>query len=362
MTSRPTICILTGTLNAFAGAERMTAVLGNALAEQGYRVFVLSLWDRTSVFSLHASVSHHALFEQRPSFKRAYRSTVLGIRRFVRQHNIDVLIEVDTMLTLFTVPATLGLKVRRIAWEHCHFDEDLGRKTRRAARWLAAHSCQAVVVLTERDRARWITALHPRSTVTCIGNALPFAMPEPPASCSERTVLAVGRLVPVKGFDVLLHAWAHVAPRARGWSLDIVGEGAEREALETLRRTLKLDSVRFLGAHPDIADDYRRASVFCLSSRYEGFGLVLAEAMSFGLPIVSTDCETGPREFLTDRRNALLVPVDAPPVLAEALLALIEDPVLAGRLGRAAREDATRYAPDHIIQQWIALLAAVQRD
>jgi len=363
MTNLPTVCFLTGTLNAFAGAERMTAVIANALAERGYRVFVLSLWDSASVFPLHEGVEHHALFEQRPSFKRAYISTVLGIRRFVREHGIDVLIEVDTMLTLFTLPATLGMKVRRIAWEHCHFDEDLGRRARRVARWLAGRFDDAVVVLTERDRKRWISALRPRSAVTRIPNPLPFPLPAEPAPRSRNTVLAIGRLIPTKGFDTLLRAWALLAPRAPEWTLVIVGEGQERQALESLRHELALEGcVSFTGAHANVEDDYRSASIFCLSSRYEGFGLVLAEAMAFGLPIVSTDCETGPRELLNHGQNALCVPVDSPHSLGEALLALMQDPSLASRLGCAARGDAVQYTVDRIIGHWTPLLGQTRRD
>lgn len=356
MTARPTICFLTGTLNAFAGAERMTAVIANALAERGYRVFVLSLWDRASVFPLHAAVGHHALFEQRPSFKRAYLSTLLGIRRFVRQHAIDILIEVDTMLTLFTAPALLGQGVRRIAWEHCHFDEDLGRKTRRLARWLAGRTNSHLVVLTERDRARWIEGLHPRCKVSCIPNSLPFPSPETPAPRDTKMVLAVGRLTNAKGFDILLNAWAGVVRKAPGWQLTIVGEGEERGALESLRTQLGLDRcVSLPGTHTDIASDYARSAIFCLSSRYEGFGLVLIEAMAHGLPIVSTSCEQGPRELLGPD-DAILVPEDNVEALEKALSDLIASPSTADRLAAQGRQNARHYEIGPIADRWITLL------
>lgn len=357
MNKLPTVCFLTGTLNAFAGAERMTAVIANALAERGYRVFVLSLWDRASVFTLHPALRHHALFDQRPSFKREYFSTVLGVRRFLREHQIDVLVEVDTMLTLFTVPATLGMRVRRIAWEHCHFDEDLGRRSRRVARWLAARCNAAVIVLTERDRNRWVEEFGSRCMVSAVPNPLPFAFPDAPSACQEHTVLAVGRLVPAKGFDLLLHAWRMVVAAHPAWSLRIVGEGEERPALEDLVARLGLgESVQMPGASTDIARHYRQASAFCLSSHYEGFALVLVEAMSFGLPIVSTDCETGPRELIDHDRNGILVPAADPVQLAAALCRVIADEGLRLRLGTEARAVARQFGLAPIIAQWQALL------
>jgi len=358
MSNLPTVCFLTGTLNAFAGAERMTAVIANALSERGYRVFVLSLWDRASVFPLHEGVEHHALFEERPSFKRMYFSTVLGIRRFVREHGIDVLVDVDTMLTLFTLPATLGMKVRRIAWEHCHFDEDLGRSTRRLARRLTARTCEAVVVLTERDRLRWMQALQPRCNVACIANPLPFRFPNGPSPRLGKTVLAMGRLVKAKGFDVLIRAWAIAAAAAPDWNLVIRGEGEERLALTALVRELGLDErVSLPGTCPDASAAYTHASVFCLSSRYEGFGLVLIEAMAFGLPIVSTDCETGPRELIRNGENGILVEAGDPRALAKGLLEVIRDEKLAKALAGNARIVALAYALDDISERWDQLLA-----
>jgi len=360
MSNLPTVCFLTGTLNAFAGAERMTAVIANALAERGYRVFVLSLWDRASVFPLHEGVEHHALFEERPSFKRMYFSTVFGIRRFVREHGIDVLIEVDTMLTLFTLPATFGMKVRRIAWEHCHFDEDLGRRARRVARRLAASTCSTVVVLTERDRQRWLASLGQRCQVKVISNPLPFPFPGVPAKRGSRTVLAVGRLVQAKGFDLLLEAWAQVTPFHPDWHLVIVGEGEERDSLEARKLALGLDqSVSMPGACSHIAAYYENADIFCLSSRYEGFGLVLLEAMAFGLPVVSTDCETGPKEIIRDGLNGLLVATGNPQALTNALLRLIEDESLSDHLASQGRRDAYFHDVGAVRQLWQSLLGSI---
>ncbi|CAG9169587.1 glycosyltransferase family 4 protein [Cupriavidus pampae] len=358
MTTLPTVCFLTGTLNAFAGAERMTAVIANGLAERGYRVLILSLYDRAGVFPLHANVVHHALFEARPSFKREYLATVMGIRRFVRTHEVDVLVEVDTMLTLFTVPATLGLDVRRIAWEHCHFDQDLGRRTRRLARRLAARYDDAVVVLTERDRLRWQQSLHPRSKVVVVPNAIPFPVQPAPVSGDARTVIAVGRLVPEKGFDMLLQAWKIVAPLHPDWKLVIVGEGEERDALARQIRSLGLESaVELPGATQDIGAQYRNASILCMSSRYEGFGLVLVEAMAFGLSVISTNCETGPREIIRDGENGLLVDVDDAAAMAGSIRRLIEDDDLRRHLASNGQSVAQRYDAAVILEAWQSVLA-----
>lgn len=354
------ICFLTGTLGAVGGAERMTATVANAMARRGHRIHVLSLWDPTSCFPLAPEVRHDALFTQRPSFKRHYLTTVARLRRYLHAHRIDVLVEVDTMLSLFTLPATIGLPVRRVAWEHCHFDQDLGKPARRLARRLAARFGSYIVVLTERDRARWQEALGPLQRIRVIPNPLPFDPPAHPAARVQPRVLAVGRLVEAKGFDVLLHAWSRVTAAFPQWRLQIIGEGEARGSLEALCRTLQLEqSVELPGMRSDVEAFYREASIFCLSSRYEGFGLVLIEAMAWGLPVVSTDCETGPKSLLRAGENALTVPVDDARALADALGRLMADGALCDSLASAGRAAAAAYAPEPVLRQWDVLLQEV---
>ncbi|MFC4524128.1 glycosyltransferase family 4 protein [Cupriavidus pinatubonensis] len=352
------VCFFTGTLNAMGGAERMTAVIANALADAGYTVSILSLWDKESCFPLNPAVRHEALFAERRSFKKAYVATVAAIRRYCRDRKVDVLVQVDTMLALFALLATVGMGVEHIAWEHCHFDEDLGRRARRFARRLAARYCKHVVVLTERDRLRWIEALQPRSNVITIPNPLPFPFPGQPAPRTSQTVLAMGRLVDAKGFDVLIRAWQRVSSEAPGWKLVVHGEGEERAALTALIEEVGLqDSVSLPGICLDATEAYRSASIFCLSSRYEGFGLVLIEAMAFGLPIVSTDCETGPRDLLKDADNALLVSAGNAESLAQGLLQLIRKPDEAARIGAIGRERAVDFALQDVAAKWGKLMA-----
>lgn len=357
MTAHKTICFLTGTLNAFAGAERMTTVIANGLAEQGHSVHVISLWDTQSRFPLHSGVVHIALHATRPSFKREYISTVQKLRAYMKERRVDTLIEADTMLAWFTLPATIGLPVRRVAWEHCHYDEDLGKPMRRVARHVAACTHKAVVVLTERDRQRWLEATHPRAQVVVIPNALAFPYPTQPAPRQNTTVLAVGRLTHAKGFDVLLDAWATVLEQHPQWHLEIAGSGEESMALAARVDVLGIGhAVTLREAQTDVQSLYAKASIFCLSSRYEGFGLVLIEAMSYGLPVASTFCETGPRELLRPGVDSLTFPPEDAPAMANAICRLIADASLANRLADGARETARQYALEATLARWHPLL------
>lgn len=368
--SAKTICLFTGTLAAFAGAERATATLANALAARGHRVHVLSLWGHTPVFALAPEVRHHALFAERVAFKHHYLSIVRDVRRYVKAHGIEVMIDVDPMLALYTLPATFGLPIRRIAWEHSTYASDLGRRARRWARALAARRYDAVAVLTDTDREAW-RAHHPhaRAQFVTLPNPLGIAAPaEPPSHDGACCILAVGRLVPEKGFDRLIDAWAKIAASATsaapvdpdvpaaGWQVRIVGDGPLRDALCSQAQALGVgDTVQLLPATADIAQHYAQAAIYCLPSRRESFGLVLLEAQAYALPVAAFAADAGPRALLHDGTDSLIATDGDIGALSAALRRLIDDASLRQQLGLAGYRHAQAFRPDTIAARWEAL-------
>ncbi|MFJ2994542.1 glycosyltransferase family 4 protein [Pandoraea sp. NPDC087047] len=353
-----TICLFTGTLAVFAGAERATATLANALAARGHRVHVLSLWGHRPVFALAPGVKHHAIFAERVAFKHHYLSIVRQVRRYVREHRIETMIDVDPMLALYVVPATLGLRLQRIAWEHSTYASDLGRSARRWARTLAAHRYDALVVLTESDRHAWQTHYpRARAQVVTLPNPLGIAIPDaPPEHGDERSILAVGRLVPEKGFDRLIDAWARIARDTPGWQVTIVGDGPLRDGLLAQARNAGVgDTVKVLPAVSDIAQHYARASIYCLPSRRESFGLVLIEAKAYAVPIVAYAADAGPRALLHHEVDSLVVEDGDIAALAAALSRLIGDAALRRKLGLAGYAHAQHFGADAIAARWEAL-------
>jgi glycosyltransferase involved in cell wall biosynthesis len=175
------------------------------------------------------------------------------------------------------------------------------------------------------------------------------------ADLEAKTVLAAGRLTPQKGFDMLIRAWAQVAPSHPDWKLRICGSGErdDRLARQVAEREL-WGSIEMPGAR-DLSEEMANASIFVLSSRYEGFPLVLLEAMSKSLAVVSFDCPTGPSEVIEDHQNGLLVPARDVDGLAAAITELIEDASLRRRLGPEAGQTALEYTIEAIGPRWEAL-------
>jgi glycosyltransferase involved in cell wall biosynthesis len=215
----------------------------------------------------------------------------------------------------------------------------------------------ALAVLTEADRADYARMLGAaRTRVEQIPNAVP-ELDGGIASPDSRVVVAAGRLTPQKGFDLLIPAFADVARGHPGWQLRIHGAGPQRAELRRLILEHNLySSVFLMGPTAQLGEALAQGSIFVLSSRFEGFGMVIVEAMSKGLAVVSFDCPRGPSEIITDGRDGVLVPGLDVAALGTAIGELAGDRQRRAELGQAAIETARRYDRGAIGARWDALL------
>jgi glycosyltransferase involved in cell wall biosynthesis len=203
-------------------------------------------------------------------------------------------------------------------------------------------------VLTEDAKSDWPEI----NNVVLIPDPLPFRV-ETVSDLSVKRVVSIGRYAYEKGNDLLLQAWAKVEKMCQDWCLDIYGMG-EQTPYRQQMRDLGIDENRchLYGSLSDVKDAYTECSIFTLPSRFEGFGLVIIEAMSYGLPVVAFDCENGPRNILTDGENGCLVrPFDIDEY-AEKLIRLIRDEKLRRQIGTHARKSSQQYEIEDIAHRW----------
>jgi glycosyltransferase involved in cell wall biosynthesis len=189
-------------------------------------------------------------------------------------------------------------------------------------------------------------------------------VPIPDESCrpsAPPTIVAAGRLDRQKGFDLLIDAVAGLdRDRVSGWRVQICGEGVERPALQAQIDRLDLgECVSLVGQVQDMDRRLATASMFVLSSRFEGFPNVLTEAMSWGLPVVAFDCPTGPRELIHDDVNGRLLSPDDVSELSAAIAELIRSPEHRLRMGTEARRSLGRFDPNDIADAWDNLFEEV---
>lgn len=253
------------------------------------------------------------------------------------------------------VAATRRPGLAGIGQEHMNLDSH--RPDMRSELMRCYPKLDVTVLLTEHDRAAFRAALAPGTPLAVIPNAF-TRLPGGRARLDRKTVIAVGRLTPQKGFDLLIPAFAQVVDARPDWSLCICGGGAGRSGLEQSVADHGIsEHVTLLGPVRHIERQLLRASIFVLSSRFEGFPMAMLEGMSKGLPVVAFDCPTGPAEIVEHGKSGLLVPNGDVAGLAEAMLELIENDELRHRQGAAAAVRARAFSLDDVGQRWERLIA-----
>ena len=205
-----------------------------------------------------------------------------------------------------------------------------------------------LVVLTEKDREAW----GELDNVVSIPNPLSF-VPSSASRLTEKRIICVARYSHEKGIDLLLTAWKEVESQIDDWRLDVFGEG-ERSPYEQLIDNLGIDRARCAlnERTTDVEKEYCNSSVFVLSSRFEGFGMVIVEAMACGLPVVAFDCPWGPRTIIKDGEDGILAENGNPIALAQGLISLMQDDDKRNMMSSKAQVHVRRFAIDQIALHW----------
>ena len=212
-----------------------------------------------------------------------------------------------------------------------------------------------LVVLTEKDREAWVEL----DNVVVIPDPLSLS-PSSVSSLTEKRVISVARYSYEKGIDLLLKAWSIAEKQVLDWRLDVFGDG-DRTAFEQLIDNLKIDRKRcqLHDRTNEVEKEYINSSLFVLSSRFEGFGMVILEAMACGLPVVSYDCPWGPSSIITNMEDGSLIENGNVQALADGVCELIENPELRKEFGKNARKNVLRYSRDNVMLQWVDLFESL---
>ncbi len=207
---------------------------------------------------------------------------------------------------------------------------------------------ERMIVLTEKDCEAW-TEL---SNVEAIPNPLSI-VPKSVSPLTEKRVIAVGRYYQEKGFDLLLESWSKVCKACPDWRLEIFGDG-DKENYEAIRDKLGIPASCCIlnGRTNHIEKEYLNSSIFVCSSRFEGFGMVIVEAMACGLAVVSFDCPWGPGSIIADGEDGILVENGRVDLLADALISLIADADKRKALAQNAILNVQRFQMDAIAKRW----------
>ena len=283
----------------------------------------------------------------------------------------NIIISIDPFANRFVAIAKYIIKnITVIGTEHMYaknfftFRYGYGDRFKFIKKYLY-HSLDTLVVLTT-DSANWLKENNILTNVAIIPNPIvyPLAVSHPIIATNKlikpklKTILAVGRLVKIKGFDLLINSFAKIASKYSHWQLVIIGEGPQRLALEQQIFKLSLQQqVKLPGVAGNLHDWYQAVDLFVLSSRNEGLSCVLIEAMAYGLPVVSFNCKSGPSDIIKHEVNGLLVESENTIALSQALIRLIENKSLCHKLSESAIAVRDKYSIENIAQQWLNLFS-----
>lgn len=338
------------------GAEKIVAMIAAHRAQMGDNVTVMGfdMPDGGSYFPYPENV--RLLLPEGAKGSNPL-SRLQMIRRTIRATRPDVILSFLTKINVLSLAAAIGTGAPVVISERNNPRAQNAHPIWRHAQNLLARRAACAVMQTERARADLPNAVQRSSVVIpnpCAPNPDHPTQPDP----TSHRLVAVGRLDPQKGFDVLLRAMVSIVEALPNVSLTIHGEGRARANLETLRSELKLDDhVALPGSSPSPGAWLSEADLLIMPSRFEGFPNVLAEATVSGLPVVSSDCDFGPREIVVEGENGLLVPVDDAPALADAVIGLMQNSALRAHMAGQAAINRDRLAPSRILADWDQVIA-----
>ena len=349
------------------GAERVLTLLANELCKKGWSVTVLTFdsGSEPAFFKLHSDVQHWPLSLKREQggWWKAIKVHFLRpwvLRKAIRKSGPDAVLAFIDQMNILTLMATIGLKIPVIVSERSHPAFNISKLCSLLRQVVYKRSAR--LVLQTRDACDFFSSSIPKRIIPNPVLVPEYSEPALKSETNSKTLMAMGGLREVKGFDLLLRAFAPLCNKFPDWVLEIWGEGVQRKTLESLRDELGLrERVRFPGLTKEHHQTMSQVDIFVLSSRSEGFPNVLGEAMACGLPVVSFDCRSGPSELIQDGVNGLLVPPESIQELSSSLERLMASAELRKSLGEQAQKITEIYSLDKIVQSWEELIAEVVR-
>ncbi|NYT68957.1 glycosyltransferase family 4 protein [Pusillimonas noertemannii] len=367
------ILFLVSSLNT-GGAERVATTLASAWSRRGDDVTLVSTFPQrgSCFYPLDAGVKLVWIADRLNGARHPLRVTAAklrALRAMMVDEAPDVVISFLTNVNVMALLAHWGLKVPIVVCERTNpaAARNSGAVLR-AMRRLTYPRADVVTVQAKSSVEAFLRMVPGIRRLEVVSNPLPPELLErplrPAVSAGRKRLMAMGRLVPAKQFDVLIEAFSQLASGAPDWDLMIWGDGPMRDALARQIAGLGMEArISLPGRTESPWDELSKADAFALTSAVEGFPNVLLEAMALGLPCIAFDCPSGPAEMTRHGQDALLIPLGDAAGLREGLQRLMQDPALRAELaGRAAESVRERYALPRVLQRWDEIMKQAGAD
>lgn len=341
---RKDVTFIIASLEGFGGTNRVATLLANGLSSY-HNITILSRDSIENTYPLNNEVKDK-------KFTGSNLSFLWQCKKHINDENPDVVV-IHTMSKL--TPALLVIGVRaNTFWSFEHTAYEFHNWKYKLLRKLLYFKLSKVLTLTQNDKQHYECLSQ---SVRLVANPSPLEISERIYDDSSKTIVSLGRLAPEKGYDLLIKAWDQVEQYYPTWSINIYGDGEEKDKLKKMIADRHIKNIILKGVTRDVESVYDDAAFYVMSSRYEGFGMVLIEAQSRGLPIVSFNCPSGPAEVVHHGIDGILVQNGSAPELAKAMIEMIGSPQLRKAMSRQALQLAQFYHIDKVVEEWLKLLA-----
>lgn len=353
------ICFFSGDISRGGGTEKVCLLLANELYSKGYEISILSYNNGLkTTFKCNKNIKLFSLNMQNISgFISRKIKPYIALKNFLKKYPQDIIINVDVILCLYSIPMKLFYNIKNIGWEHFNFRVNNGTKNRDIARKIAAKYSDYIVVLTKSDLNEYKENLKLRTPITNIYNPsvenIIYNMKK------KNYIMASGRLSYQKNFQELINIWIDISDKTKDWKLIILGSGEEEEELKSIIKEKNIENIKMMGYCKDICKYYAQSKIFVMTSRFEGFPMVLLEAQKYGLPIIAYDCFTGPSEIVINERNGYLIPLNNKILFKKAIIDLINSEEKIRIMSDNAKKDSNRFNLNKFIDSWINILENV---
>ncbi len=342
------------------GAERVMSIIANYWASHNWDVTLLTLVSQTEppFYPLDSRIKINQLGVSGISANIIAAITnswqrIKVLKAKIIESQADVVISFMDTGNVLTILACRNSNIPVIVSEHMYPGSSTANKIWQLLMKLTYKNADLVTVLTQNA----VPFFSPDRGYRTIVMPNPVLTPSPTITkeklLSKPSLIAIGRLAPQKGFDILMKAFHQIHEQYPDWNLTILGEGPSRPELEELRSRLHLtEIVHMPGQVQNVNDRLRQADIFVMSSRFEGFPMALCEAMACGLPVISTDCLSGPREIIENGVNGILVATEDVDALAIGLKQLMDDPKKREQLSQLAPKILEKFGIAKVVKLW----------
>lgn len=343
------------------GAERVIVTLANKFTSN-FEVFLIVFYKSETLYSIDERINLMYLQEKyspSSSLSGAIRNNIIYFKKIVKivkSNQIDVLVGFTTSINIITIISSIFLKIPTLISERNNPEVYVPNTFWRILRDFFYPFTDGLIVQTE-----FINGFYQRivqeNKIKIIPNPVDEILLSSRSEYREREniILTVGRLDANKNQKLLIEAFANL--NVGNWKLIIVGDGDLREEYEGLTASIGIaDKVDFVGNVNKISDFYNKAKIFVFTSQSEGFPNALLEAMSFGLPCISTDCPSGPSEIIKNNESGYLIEVNNREQLEDRLISLINNPKICLEFSAKAIKSTEKFMIKKIYEQWKTLI------